>query len=440
MESHPYQEHPDPTHRLYSFLVEEEDARVCKDIPAESCTDVPANFFRLGGAQVLTKLADELSNAKTVLPWVLTSMGAPSFLLGFLVPIRESGSLLPQLFIAAAVRKKQLRKRPWVVGGLLQALILLLLGVAASVLEGPLGGATVIGLLILFSLARGLVSVASKDVIGKTIPKTRRGRLTGFTSATAGSLALVLGGLLGLLVQGEPDPLVLTILVTGAAVLWLAASLIMGTIQEAPGATEGGKNAIREAVGKLVILRTDSSFRRFVWVRGLLVSTGLAAPFYVAIAREAGGGGNLLALFVVASGLAAAVSSGFWGRWSDASSRTVLVIAALMASSLGLSVFFLDLIGVLDRAPWIAPMAFFLLAVAHSGIRVGRKTYLLDMAGGAKRTDYVAVSNTVIGVVLLVAGTVGFLTPVVGPSGVLLVLSVLGFAGAWGGRALPEAN
>lgn len=55
-------------------------------------------------------------------------------------------------------------------------------------------------------------------------------------------------------------------------------------------------------------------------------------------------------------------------------------------------------------------------------------------------TDYVAVSNSVIGLVLLLGGTVGFLAPAIGSGGVLLVLSVFGFMGAWGGRGLPETE
>ena len=426
--------------RLYSFLVEEEDARVCKDIPEEACREVPGNFFKLGLSQTLTKLADELSSAKTVLPWVMTSIGAPPFLIGFLVPIRESGSLLPQLFIAAAVRNRSRRKYLWALGGILQALALLAMGATVVSLRGNAAGATLIVLLILFSLARGLVSVASKDVTGKTIPKTRRGRLTGFTSAFSGILALFLGGILASLVQGDPSPSILAGLLVSAALLWMLSAGIVGLVKETPGATEGGKDAIREALGKLGLLKTDSVFRRFVWVRALLVSTGLAAPFYVALAREHSSGGNLLALFVLASGLAAALSSGFWGRFSDRSSRSVLVTAALLASSLGTLVFLLDLGGFLHRFTWLAPLAFFFLAIAHSGIRVGRKTYLLDMASGVRRTDYVAVSNSVIGLVLLLGGTVGFLAPAIGSGGVLLVLSVFGFMGAWGGRGLSETE
>jgi len=426
--------------RLYAFLVEEEDARVCKDIPEEACTEVPGNFFKLGASQTLTKLADEVSSAKTVLPWVLTSVGAPASLIGFLVPIRESGSLLPQLVIAAAVRNQPRRKYVWVLGGIVQALALIGIGGVALSLRGRVAGAAVLSLLILFSLARGLVSVASKDVTGKTIPKTRRGRLTGLTTALSGVLAILLGGLLAALVTGDPSRFVLAFLLGLAALLWLGAVGIFATIHESPGATGGGKDAIREALARLDLLRTDRTFRRFVWVRALLVSTGLAAPFYVTLAREASAGGNQLALFVFSSGLAAALSSGFWGRYSDRSSRSVLIAAALVAAGLGTVVFLLDLVGMLSRFPWMAPAAFFVLAIAHSGIRIGRKTYLLDMASGIRRTDYVAVSNSVIGLVLLLGGAIGLLAPIVGSGGMLLILSAFGFAGAWGGRKLPEAQ
>ena len=431
----------DSLDRLYSFLVEEEDARVCRDIPEAACRDVPGNFFKLGASQTLTKLADELSSAKTVLPWLLTSLGAPAFWIGFLVPIRESGSLLPQLAIASAVRKRPYRKHVWVFGGVLQALALAGMAVSALLLRGWVAGLAVVGLLILFSLARGLVSVASKDITGKTVPKTRRGRLAGFTTAIGGLLTLALGGVLAVAVPGDPSPWLLALILFGASALWLGASGIFESIAEVPGATEGGENALREAMGRLSLLRTDPPFRRFVVVRALLISTGLAAPFYVALAREQGGsGGGTLALFILASGLASALSSIFWGRYSDRSSRSVLVTAAAVASSLGMAVFFLDKGGLVQRFSWIAPLAFFLLAIAHSGIRIGRKTYILDMASGTRRTDYVAVSNTVIGAVLMASGALGFLAPVVGPGGMLLILSLMGFAGVVGGRGLPEAQ
>ncbi|MGC9327474.1 MAG: MFS transporter, partial [Candidatus Hinthialibacter sp.] len=182
--------------RLYQFLFENEDARVCTDIPDQSCSAVPQNFVRIGASQTLTRLADELANAKTVLPWLLAAAGASSFWVGFLVPIRESMSMLPQLFIAGAIRRRALRKNVWLTGAVLQSLALIALAFTALFLRGPWAGAAVLSILLLFSLARGLCSVASKDVIGKTIPKTRRGRLNGFSAAVSGVLTLAAGLLL----------------------------------------------------------------------------------------------------------------------------------------------------------------------------------------------------------------------------------------------------
>jgi MFS family permease len=363
--------------------VEEEDARVCKDIPEEACTDVPRNFFKLGVAQTLTKLADELTSAKTVLPWLLTSLGAPSFWIGLLVPIRESGSLLPQMAIGAAVRRRPRRKEIWVLGGMLQSAALLLMAVGALVFRGWQAGIALVGLLVLLSLARGLCSVASKDVIGKTVPKTRRGRLAGYTTLVAGLLTLALAAALTAAMAGDLSPPLLSLILGLSALLWMAASLVFGGVQETPGATEGGKVGMRDALQRLSLLRTDAPFRRFVAVRALLVSTALAGPFYVMLARHYSGGADLLAFFLLASGLAAALSSVLWGRYADRSSRSVLVTGAAMASALGVMVFLADLSGAMGNHPWIAPLAFFILAVAHSGVRIGRKTFILDLAIGS---------------------------------------------------------
>ena len=51
-------------------------------------------------------------------------MGVPAAFTGFLVPIREAGVLLPQLAVAAAVRRLAIRKGVWILGTVLSALSL----------------------------------------------------------------------------------------------------------------------------------------------------------------------------------------------------------------------------------------------------------------------------------------------------------------------------
>ena len=89
---------------------------------------------------------------------------------------------------------------------------------------------------------------------------------------------------------------------------------------------------------------------------------------------------------------------------------------------------------------WAYPAAFLVLGVAHSGIRLGRKTYLVDMAGGNKRTDYVAVSNTVIGVILLAAGGIMAALSFLQPETLILLLAATSLAGALAGLGLPEVE
>lgn len=425
---------------LYDFIANDEDARVCKDIPDSACSNVPANFFRIVASNILTKLGDAIVNPKTVLTWIMTVVGAPVYLVALLVPIRESGSMLPQLFIASFVRTRPLRKLIWVLGSLLQAAAVVAIAAVAWALEGAWAGWLIVVLLVLFSLARGLCSVAAKDVIGKTVPKTRRGRLNGLSATLAGLLTLVLGGLLLTRGGAQPGVLFYSVLLLAGAVMWLLAAWVYAGIQETPGETGGGGNAFAEAMARLDILRTDPPFRRFVIARALLLCSALTAPYYVLLAQSGSGADlSLLGRFVVAGALAESVSASFWGIMADRSSRQVMAVAALISGLLGIVAFVVEAgVPPLREWAWTYPILFFVLGIAHSGVRLGRKTYVLDLAGGQKRTDYVAVSNSVIGLVLLLTGSIGALSSVMPPEGVIFVLSVAGLGGAVLVRRLPE--
>lgn len=417
---------------LYQKLANEENARVCRDIGDDACREVPGNFFKLLLAHFFTKLGDAIANPKTVLAWVTTAVGAPAVVLGFLVPIRESGSLVPQLVIAGFIRRLPVRKWVWVIGSVVQAAAIAGLGLVAVTLRGGAAGAAILGLLVVFSLARGFCSVASKDVLGKCVPKTRRGRLTGWSASAAGLVTVGVGLSLMLPRMQEGGLSSFGWLLSIGAGMWLLGAATYAQVREFAGETGGGANALSEAVGRLAILRDDAAFRRFVIARALLMCSALSAPYYVALGQERLGSVPwLLGLFVVAGGLASLVSGPVWGHFADHSSRHVLVAAALLTSGTGLA-----LVAVTTFLPavadfgWFVPVAYFVLSLAHSGVRVGRKTYVVDLASGNRRTDYVAVSNTVIGVLLLAAGAIGWVASAWSHAGVILLLSLMGLAGA----------
>lgn len=425
---------------VYSRLVDEEDARVCTEISDDACVEVPGNFLRIVVSQFFSKLGDAVANPKTLLTWLLASVQAPVFFTGLLVPLRESGSLVPQLVIASYVRRQPTRKWLWVFGSIIQAMAVVGMGVVAITMQGATAGWAMITCLVLFSLSRGLCSVAAKDVLGKTIPRTRRGRVNGWSEAVAGLVALALGLFIFNMDPRRSGAEFYGTLVAIAGLLWIFAAFVYSRIREFPGATEGGGNALQEGLSRLDILRTDANFRRFVIARSLLLSSALVTPYIVLLAHEHMGlRAELLGLFIIGNGVAGFISGPIWGRWSDHSSRMVMVVAGSVSCAIGMVIILVQawVPGWLEQI-WLLPLAYFALSTAHNGVRVGRKTYIVDMAGGNRRTDYVAVSNTVIGVVLLLAGAGAAWVASFSLSLVILLFSVLTLLGGLFSYKLPE--
>lgn len=413
--------------KLYTLLTnDDEDARVCKDIPESSCRHMPVNFFSYLTANVLTKIADELSSARLVLPWLLGSLGAPAVFVSMLVPVREAGVLLPQMLVAAYIRRLARRKYMWMLGAALSAAMLLLIALVAPMVSGATAGWVILGAIVLYSLARGICSVAAKDVLGKTVSKTRRGALMGYATSIAGAATLLVG--LGVETAGRDieSMQLLAGFILAATCLWLGAIVLFGNIREAAGATEGGGNAISVAVESLGLLKTDRDFRRFVLMRSSLLSTALVIPFVVLLLQQSSQTTLGLGLLIIASGLADIVASPVWGRLSDRSSRLVMAIGAL---SSGLCCLFIGFAATFYsewlESAFFGALCFFLIAMSHSGVRLGRKVYLVDMATVDTRSSYVAVSNTVVGIAILVAGSIGFLADIWGTSAVIVVLGVI---------------
>ncbi len=427
---------------IYEKMMNEEDARVCKAIDENACKVVPGNFFITIISYFFNKLADSVANMKVIIPWIMESLNVPLFLISFLVSIKESGSLLPQLLIGAFVRKLPIRKYIWSLGAFLQALCMIAIGLVAWNMQGLSAGIAIIILIVLMSLARGLSSVAAKDVIGKTIPKSRRGVLNGYSGSLAGLIVIGLG--VYFLVVGEKpfSPQNFGILLFTAGFFWIIAALTYLKVIEFEGETDGGGNALKVAIKKLSLLKTDIDFRLFVITRALFLCSVLSAPFFVILAQqESNSSTYLLGLFILASGLADFSSSIFWGKLSDVSSKKAMIIGATISTILGFLVFVLDtFFEDIFSHIWLMPLIYFILTVGYQGIRIGRKTYLTDLAGGNKRTDYVAVSNTIIGVVLLFSGLVGILSSIIGLNGIILLLSIIGVIGIILASKLPEVQ
>lgn len=436
-------EHNQPLQLAYSILSGDDDQdRACSTIPDDACHHLPRNYVLNVLNGTCTKLAEQIAGPNLVLPWLLTAVGAPVFLTGLLMPLKQTGSLLPQLAVSGTIRGAAQRKWFWVGAGAFQALMLVAMAAAVVLLASPLYvGLAIVFALALFSVASGVGSVAFQDVVGKTIDKGLRGTMLSYRAAFGGALAVAFGLAIKLALGQSANPTVYVGLVLIGACLWALAAALFAAIREQPGATGGGRNAIAEARTGTALLRRYPGYRRYLLARAALVSIEIAAPFYVIAAHhQSQGAASLLGLLVLAVALARVLSSPFWGRFSDTSARRVMALAGLVGVLPGALALALIAMPVGPYSAYGFGLVFFILGFAEAGVRLGRKTYLVDAAPEKERPTLVAFANSAIGVITLLGGVLGAVAQWGGLTALLAVLVAAAATGSGLSLAMPEAE
>lgn len=430
-----------PADQIYEILTGEDEGRVCKDIPETACKEQPRNFLTHVASLALTKTGDGFADPKLVLSWMLGALGAPAAAVGMLVPVREALALLPQLVTAGTIRALQRRKWVWVLGSAIQGTSVLAMALVALSLEGAAAGWSTVALLAIFALGRSLCSVAYKDVLGKTVSKGHRGTATGTASSISSVAVLALGaafssGLLELSIG------LVAALLSIAGAFWFLSAMLFSSLPEEPGATQGGGNAWNVAMEQASLLWDDPQLTRFIATRTLLMGTALAPPFMLAAAGSSQEqDADSLGPFLFASALSGTISTYLWGRFADRSSRRVLALSGLVAAIVFSGIVATSLVA--DdpvRQPYAMAAALFVLMIAYKGVRLGRSTHIVDMAPADKRAAYTALSNTIVGVLLVFGGIFGVVASLFGNIAVIGIFAVMSLSAAGLALTLNEVQ
>lgn len=395
-----------------------------------------SNSSRYVWAHGLQNVGDQIIAAKTVLPWLLQVAGTPGFFIALLVPIRESGSMLPQAALTPWVKTRRRRVSVWIVGALGQALAGFAIAISALLLSGTVLGIAVLAALAIFALSRALCSMASKDVQGRIIAKGNRGRISGRATMLGGVASVLVGVLMWVLTDRLTNGVVAG-LIAAASCTWLVAiGIFRGVKEPLPDDTDGRPNSAwwRDT---WALFTRDHDFRIFVIVRSLLLVTALSTSFIVTLSSVED---SNIGVFLIVGGVASLIGGRITGMWSDRSSKNVLTASALAGS--------LVLLILVASATWlppaanaiILPLGFFVMNIVHASVRVARSTYVVDMAEGDKRTEYVASSNTLMGVILLIVGAISGVIASWGPAAALLFLSALGLVGVGMSTKLKDVS
>lgn len=377
--------------------------------------------WRIITTLVLSKLTDILLSAKTTLPTLLNALGAPSWMLGFLVPLRESGSLLPQAMLSAWLTTKSDRRVPWVASMLIQtSFIAIMILVPLLVLPffinentesyGLVSGIIVLAALMGLSLARAMTSLTMKDIQGEHLNKGKRGNVVGIASMSAGILSLLFASFM--MWSGKLDEHVITIIAILCFVAMLFSVMALKSLETN---VEVKPNNQDESIIKSPTIAKIKSYMdtfsgelgRFILVRSCFVHTALVAPFYIAWASSLSTQGGIVTLssFIVAQASATILSSYIWGALSDRNAKLTMQLGAIIVVLICVvTVILIHFDLTQSFHPFWLVAGYFLISVGHEGARSGRKVYALDIKEGSDRTDFIGKANTAIGVVILTLG------------------------------------
>ena len=118
-----------------------------------------------------------------------------------------------------------------------------------------------------------------------------------------------------------------------------------------------------------------------------------------------------------------------------------MIIGSIIASAIGITLWLMSHVNhELLSSSFTYTLFFFLIAIAHGGVRLGRKVYLVDMSTQNTRSIYVALSNTVIGIVMLLAGGIGFLADILTVAHVILILAAIALFAAFYAWRMPDVS
>ena len=362
---------------------------------------------RLLSSLTSNKCAGVLVSPKTILPGLVLSVGFAPWVVSWLVPIREAFALLPQGILSVYLRHQPQRHLVWRRGMVVQIICLMVMIVLAFALQfgwidktnqwGKFSASCAFLLLLaVFSIGRSLCSLTVKDIQADLVDKGKRGQLVGMASTLSGLITLVVAVPLVWFdaYQSALSGIGLVGLATLMFIITFVLMLPIDTHVEDADRNSNSGSFIRKLVPKL-----DADAWRFIFVRSIFVHSALVAPFFMIGSQR--NATELMVYFLVAEALAALLSATLWGKLSDYSARSTLRLAGLLAVVACAGLMLIE-----QNTLWMSAGLFFILSIAHTGVRTGRKTYTLDVKEGQDRTELVGSANSFIGLVLIFLGSV----------------------------------
>lgn len=360
-------------------------------VATDSEVMVKRGFIGMWWHGTFLAIATGLAQPSTVIASFINDLTGSTAWVGALSTVLQIAVAVPQLVVA-----RWLESRPRKMPTLLAAIYLRVFPWAILAWLIPALGPTrpqalawaLVGLFTLFSLGGGIGSVPYTDIVGKVIPRERRGSFFAGRQLLTGAAGIAAALLSRQVLAIYAFPHNYALLFGLSAVAMFVASIGFWLIREPVFSTGRPVTPWREYWGQLG--RAAARMKVYALVQFLTSFSMLALPFYIVYARqELGAPPDAVGWFTLAQVLGGTLANLLWGWlinrygcWRTlAVGNTLATVAPLLAI-------------VFTPLGWPSLLlVVFLAGAAMSGRMVGFASAFLALAPAGQRPTYVAVST-----------------------------------------------
>jgi len=353
-------------------------------------------------------------SADTVVPSFIRQLTDSAPLVGLGGTIFTIGLMLPQMLAAKLVEGKP-RKHPFMVAALPGRLLLLLLAVAiwSGLAANPSVMLPISFICLgLFAVTDAFVTVPWLDIMARTIPPNRRGRLTGLSQILVGIAGIGAGAIISAILgkSGPTFPNNYALLFTIAFTFLIPSTIALLMLKE-PAPEESREHTPTATSGNWrKFLAEDKNLRRLLACRLTLSMAGLAIPFYVGHAQDVLNlPSSIIGAFVIAQTIGSILASLLFGVVSDRwGPRHVARMGSAAIAIAPLTALGMHIAGQ-DWLRYAYPAVYFILGAASSAYMIGFSNYLLEVSPDHARPAYLGFTNTVVGLMSLLSTLGGWI-------------------------------
>jgi MFS family permease len=316
--------------------------------PRSKRRDLKRNYLLFFVESVGYPLGFSLISSSTIIPLLLTTLGASNVVVGMAPALGNLGLFLPGVFSAPYMERTPIKKRIMVSFALVERAFILLIAVMVLIWGSARPSWAILGFLIAWTLsnvAAGVNLPAYFAMLAKCIPPDARGGLFGWGGALSGIVGVAAAEYAGVVLTSLAFPGNFALLFTAAAVVLTASVIPLLWTREPPDQIAGEHRSVRQYLSDAI--RSAGGDREYAWAVASIAALSFAlaaASFYSTYAvRELGATTRDVARFTAITLGASVVGMPLLGRIADRRGHklsleitaTCFAIAAVLALSAG---------------------------------------------------------------------------------------------------------